>query len=608
MEAPKPKPQIQLYNSRYSKRVLLKTIFSDSDGGSAFIGQRVVIGGWVKSSKQTLLKKENVPPLLPPPVGGTAPQPPPPAQKDVTCVEMFQSKFPLFRSIMRVFGSNQPLREKVESIKEASTSVVYLQVSDGSCVDNLLVVVESPLATPSQIEATGTCILVEGVLQWPSSPGKFSVELKAEKIIHMGLVEQPNKYPLSKKRVPLDELRDFPHFRPRTTTVASVMRTRSALVHAMQTFFQTEGFIHVDIPILTTVDTGEGYSQMFRVRTVSNKAPPADDDDTHGGKISLESVMAAIKEKINTIEKLARTDSNKEALSAANEDLRKANELVSKLVNIQKREAEDFFSHQTFLIASGRLHLASYACSLGNVYSFGPRFRAIKYASAKHSAEIWMVELQMAFSQLEDAMKCADDILKFLCKWVLDHCGDDLDFVSKRIDQTIIDRLKSITGMSSEKITYTDAVNVLKEEKHKLVPKIEWGDPLTEEHESYLAEEIYEKPVIIYNYPTKLKPFYARINDDAKTVAAFDMVVPKIGTLIRGSQNEERISVLNRRMKEFDLVKEQYEWYLDLQKNGTVKQSGLSLGFDLMVLLATGLKDVNDVIPFPRSYGKPILN
>ncbi|KAH9770885.1 Asparagine--tRNA ligase cytoplasmic 2 [Citrus sinensis] len=540
---------------RYSNRVLLKTILESGNGGLGLVNERVVIGGWVKTSKE--VKKE--------------PMPPPPAD----------------------FAGDAAAKSSKEKEKEKDVSF-----------------------SPGKIRPIGTCIMVEGVLKQPSVQGKHAVELKVEKILHIGTVDH-DKYPLSRKRLPMDMLRDSAHFRPRTTTVASVMRIRSSLTHATHTFFQNHGFLYVQVPVITTTDS-EGFSEKLQVTTLFDKREqegPKTAKDIEG--VNLDILKASIKEKSNKVEELKRSESNREALIAAVQDLRKTNELVSHLESRDKllqapsvktdkvNFSEDFFSRQTYLTVSGRLHLESYACALGNVYSFGPRFRAEKKESSKHAAEMLMVETEIAFSQLEDAMKCADDYFKFLCKWILEDCSKDLEFVSKRIDMTCIDRLQSVISSSFEKITYTEAVKALEKVTEKIFEtKLEWGVALTAEHLSYLADEIYKRPVIVYNYPKAVKPFYVRLNDDGNTVAAFDMVVPKGGTVITGSQNEERIDMLNTRIKELGLPREQYEWYLDLRRHGTVKHSGFSFGFDLMVLFTTGLTDVRDAIPFPRSLGK----
>ncbi|KAL8258956.1 hypothetical protein R6Q59_026909 [Mikania micrantha] len=618
-EMPKPtSAPIPVDLSKYSKRVLLKTILDRGDGGLGLIDQRVVVGGWVKSSREL---RKDPPPATQPPVGGDAKEST--GGKDVKCVEVFQSRIPFLRTIIKVFGGNTAhTKEKLDSIlpKSSAPSVSNLLISDGSCVLSLQVVVDSSLAPPSQIMPTGTCILAEGVLQKASLQGKYAIELKAEKLLHIGIVDQDN-YPLSKRGLPLARLRDCAHFRPRTTTVASVMKVRNGLNQASHSFFQNHGFIHVEVPIVTATNT-EGFSDIFQVSTSksSSKEPkeedPASMDDTKN--ISLETVKLSIVEKIKKVEELKRSDSNKEALAAAVQDLHKTNLLAAELEarskksksksrstieNIKKKDR--FFTNQAFLTTSGSLHLESCASALGNVYAFGPRFQADKSESKKLLAEKWMIETEIAFSELEDAMNCAEDFLKFVSNWVSENCYENLYFLSKRVDKTIPDRLNLLASTVFEKITYTTAVEVLSKVTDKTFEtKIEWGVALTEEHESYLVDEFYKKPIIVYDHPKELKPFNVRLNDDGKTVAAFDLIIPKVGALIRGSQKEERLNHLSKRIKELGLSKDQYEWYLDLRKQGTVKHSGFNVMFDVMVLFATGLNDVRDAVPFPRHHGK----
>ncbi|KAL7116155.1 hypothetical protein ACP275_04G225100 [Erythranthe tilingii] len=593
--------------SKYSKRVILKSIVSRPDGGLGLVGQRVVVGGWVKSSRE--FRKEPLPIVQPAHnIGGT---------RDFTCVEVLQSKLPFFRSIIKVFGGEtRNLRDKLDAIipkPPPQPSISILQVSDGSCVSSLRILVDSSLAHPSHVMPTGSCLLVEGILQKPSlQDNKEVIELKTEKILHIGKVDQ-DKYPLSKKRLPLESLRDSTHFRPRTTTVASVMRIRDGLTQGIYTFFQENEFVYVQVPIITSTNNCEGLgNKNFQVTTLLLDDQEKDEYKTEG--VKLETIKASIKEKTKKIEELGRTESNKEALTVAIHDLKKTNELVSQLeANEQRRKhggkivqnSDDFFSCKTYLTGSGRMHLESYASALGNVYSFGPRFRAERSDSRKLLAEMWSVEIEMAFSEIEDSMECAIDFLKFICKWILENCTEDLKFVSKRVDKLVVDRLQSIALGPIEKISYTEAVEVLKQAPEgKFETKVEWGVTLNEEHESYLAEEIYKKAVIIYNHPKETKPFYVRSNDDGKTAAAFDVILPKVGALIRGSQNEERFNMLSTRMKELGVKKEKYDWYLDLKKHGAVKCSGFSFLFDPLVLYATGLNDVRDAVPFPISFGK----
>ncbi|XP_031121735.1 asparagine--tRNA ligase, cytoplasmic 2 [Ipomoea triloba] len=585
--------------SEYTNRVTLKTVFERNDGGMGFAGRRIVIGGWVKSSRE--IRKDPEP--APEDVG----------TKDVSCVEVLQSRIPLIRSIMKVFGGGDfRVREKLDSAvqKLPQPSVSFLQLSDGSCVQSLQVVVDSELGRPCQVMPTGTCILAEGILQPVSLKGKHVIELKADKVLHLGTVDQ-NKYPLTRKRLPLELLRDCCHFRTRTTTVASVMRIRSALTQATHSFFQDNEFLFVQVPVITST-VFEECSKKFLVSTVL----PKDGSSTDG--ISLEAIKASINEKSKQIEELRRSGSNKEAVVAAIQDLKKTTELVSKLEAKGKPKSgtsleedkfdlcQDFFSSQMYLTVSGRLHLESQACALGNVYTYGPRFRAEKSESKKSLIEMWMFETEIAFSALEDAVQCAEDLLKFVCKYVLEKSAEDVNFLSKRVDKTIVENLQFMTSGSLEKISYTEAVEILKQvTEKKFESNIEWGVPLSDEHTSYLVDEIYKRPVIIYNHPKEAKPFYVRLNDDAKTVAAFDLLLPKVGTLVRGSQSEERLNILSSRIEELGLSKQQYEWYLDLRRHGAVKSSGFSLMLDSLVLFATGLSDIRDVVPFPISPAKP---
>ncbi|KAJ9169826.1 hypothetical protein P3X46_017975 [Hevea brasiliensis] len=607
---------------KYSNRVVLKTILERSDGGVGLVGEKVVIGGWVRASKEV---RKDPPPQLQPEDNDEATASL--GHKDASCLEILQTRVPILRSISKIFGcgGNYPVRAKLRPASSKSPvasipsppPIVNLLVSDGSCVASLQVTMQFSDDFPVGSRPIGTCILAEGVIHQLSEQGKQGIEFKVEKILHIGAVED-DKYLLSRKRLPLETLRDYSHFRPRTNTVASLTRIRSALAFATRTFFQDNGFLSVEVPIMTITD-GEGFSTKFRVTTVPvkevEKEQPEITDSTDG--TNLEIVKAAIKEKSNLIQQLQRSDSDREALVAAQQDLLKTSQLLSQLEEKEKlrlealRKAskaqvpEDFFSQPTYLTVSGVLHMESYACALGNVYSFGPRFRADRRGTAKQVVETWMVEAEMAFSELEDAMNCAEDYFMFLCKWVLDNCSSEMKFVSKRIDKTRTNLLESMISFSYERITYTEAVNALKNvADRKFETQPEWGIELTSQHLRYLVDEIYKRPVILYNFPKELKPFYVRLNDDGKTVAAFDMVIPRGGTFITGNQKEERFNLLNERINELNLPREQYEWYLDLRRYGTVKHSGFTLGYDLMVLFATGIPDVRDAIPFPRSSSK----
>ncbi|XP_027337050.1 asparagine--tRNA ligase, cytoplasmic 2-like [Abrus precatorius] len=590
----------------YSNRVQVKTLLHKPQN---VVGQRVVVGGWVKFAREVDMSSS-------PSVDGTR------RNKDMSLVEILQSQIPLIGNILEIIGGSSCCHRKKREpsgpskVVPPKPSTALLLLSDGSCVGNLKVVVDSSVATPRQLLATGTCILVEGQLQRPSSEEKHAIELKVDKVLHIGTVDF-DKYPLSKKEIPPEMLRECPQFRPRTTTVATVMRVRSALSFAIHSFFHKHEFIEVQIPTITTADC-EGFSNMFQVTTLNQKAEKQNLNTIYESEgVNLEVLKAAAKEKSNLVEQLKRSESNREALAAAVQDLRKTNELASQLEAREKKKlgaylkddkvdsSKDFFHSQTYLTVSGRLHLESCACALGNIYSFGPRFQADKTDSPKLAAEMWVVEVEMAFSQLKDSMNCANDLFKYLCKWVLENCSEDMNFVSERINKDCINRLQQIISGSPKTMSYNEAIDLSSQaEDKKFEPSFESGVVLTSEHLSYLADSIYKKPIMIYNYPKEAKPFYVRQNDDG-TVDAFDLIVPKVGTIISGSQNEERLNLISSRINDLGLPREKYEWYLDLRQNGTVKHSGFSLRFDLMVLFATGLLNVRDVIPFPRSYGKP---
>ncbi|KAI3776782.1 hypothetical protein L1987_46572 [Smallanthus sonchifolius] len=459
--------------------------------------------------------------------------PPSKVDVDVNCVEVFHSKIPFLRTFIKAFGGNTThAKEKLESIVQPPPlSVSFLKIRDGSSFTSLQIMVDSSIAPASQLMPTGTCILAEGVLQKSSIQGKHAIELKGEKLLYIGM---------------------------------------------------NHGFVHVDVPIITATNT-EGFSENFQVSTstFSTKEPkieePVSVDDTE--IVSLETIKLLIDEKSKKVEELKRSDSNK-ALAAAEQDFHKINLLAAELEARSKSKPETegqnienlFFSNQAFLTTSGSLHLESFASALGNVYAFGPRFQADKSESTKYLAEKWMIETEIAFSELEDAMKCAEDFVKFVSNWVSENCHEELYFLSKRGDKTIIDRLNSMALAPFEKITYATAVEVLNKVTDKTFEtKIQSGVALTEEHECYLVDKFYKKPVIIFDYPKELKSFNVRLNDDGKTVAAFDVIVPKVGALVRGSQKEERLNHLSKRIKELGLKKDQYEWYLDLCKQETVK-------------------------------------
>ncbi|KAG9447952.1 hypothetical protein H6P81_014080 [Aristolochia fimbriata] len=568
-----PEPRVTPF--KYSNRIVLRNILGRTDGGAELDGERVVVGGWVKASKEQ----------------AKTPSSAASDGEDATCTKMMQTRFPCLRNVVRLLlGADGGFPRKFEFTKKVP-AIVYLQVNDGSCVSNLEVVIDTSLTHMTQITAAGTAVLVEGVLRKPMQ-GKRPIALYVEKVLHVGTVDL-GKYPVANSRLPLEFLRNYAHLRPRKTMVASITRVRSALSHATPSFFQNQGFIHVNMPIITSMKDSDS-SNSFQVTTIFSQMDRSEDPHTtnKSDQIDLQVIKTAVKEKTNKVEELKRNESDKEALAAAIKDLEKANKLAAQLEAQKKSKASvtlqdgmvdfsnDFFSCQSYLTTTAQLHLESYACALSSVYTFGPTFRAEKSNSVKHLAESWMVEAEMAFAELEDSMNCSEDYVKFLFQWVLENCVEDMKLVSLAIDKTTTERLRSMVSSPFERVTYTEAVDTLKKVVDKTFEtQVEWGIHLTEEHESYLVDEIYKKPIIIYNYPKEIRPFYVRLNSDVKTVAAFEVIVPKGGSLVKGSQKEERLDMINNRVQELGLARDQYEWYLDIRKHGTANHSGFSVSF-----------------------------
>ena len=387
---------------------------------------------------------------------------------------------------------------------------------------------------------TGASISVTGLLV--ESPGQNqALEMQAETIHIFGLCSAET-FPLQKKQHSFEYLREIAHLRPRTNTQGAVLRVRSALAHATHLFFQQKGFTYVQTPIITGSDC-EGGGQMFRVTTLN----PTD---------------------------------------AKNKDF-----------------SQDFFSKPAYLTVSGQLEGEILASALSDIYTFGPTFRAENSHTSRHLAEFWMIEPEMAFADLKDNMDCAESYLKFCVNYVLENCREDLEFFDQRIENGLIARLQLVANTPFARLTYTEAIEILKQSQKTFVFPVDWGTDLQSEHERYLAEEYYKKPVFLTDYPAKIKSFYMRGNEDGKTVAAMDLLVPKIGELIGGSQREERLDVLEQKITEFGLQREDYWWYLQLREYGTVPHAGFGLGFERLVLFTTGMENIRDVIPFPRFPG-----
>ncbi|PWA84815.1 asparagine--tRNA ligase [Artemisia annua] len=399
--------------------------------------------------------------------------------------------------------------------------------------------------------------------------------------------------------------------------ISAIARIRNELAYATHTFFHDNGFLYVHTPIVTTSDC-EGAGEMFQVTTLINDAEKLEKELIKNPPPSQEDVDVAknvVKDKGEIVAKLKADKAGKPAITAAVVELNKAKESLSKLEErfnqkpgIPKKDGkidygQDFFARQAFLTVSGQLQVETYACALSSVYTFGPTFRAEHSHTSRHLAEFWMVEPEIAFADIEDDMKCAEAYVRFLCQWLLDNCLDDMEFMVKNFDENAIKRLQMVASTNFVRLSYTEAVAILEEvvaKGHKFENHVEWGVDLASEHEKYLTEIKFKSPVIVYNYPKGIKAFYMKLNEDKKTVAAMDVLVPKVGELIGGSQREENYEVIKERILDMGLPLEPYEWYLDLRRYGTVKHSGFGLGFERMILFATGIDNIRDVIPFPR--------
>ncbi|EEF48129.1 aspartyl-tRNA synthetase, putative [Ricinus communis] len=364
---------------------------------------------------------------------------------------------------------------------------------------------------------------------------------------------------------------------------------------------------------------------MFQVTTLISEIEKIEKDliqNPPPSETDIEAAKLVVNEKGEAVSQLKSAKASKDNISASVAELKKAKENLLKLEEraklkpgFPKKDGKidyglDFFTRQAFLTVSGQLQVETYVCALSSVYTFGPTFRAENSHTSRHLAEFWMIEPEIAFGDLEDDMNCAEAYVKYMCQWLLDKCLDDMELMAKLYDKGCIERLKMVASTPFKRISYTEAVDLLIEAVkggHKFENSVEWGIDLASEHERYLTEILFKKPVIVYNYPKGIKAFYMRLNDDSKTVAAMDVLVPKVGELIGGSQREERLEVIQQRIAEMGLPVEPYEWYLDLRRYGTVKHCGFGLGFERMILFATGIDNIRDVIPFPRYPGRADL-
>ncbi len=428
-----------------------------------------------------------------------------------------------------------------------SKGVSFLEVSDGSCLAGLQVVADPELENfESEVRQirTGFAVEIEGELV--ESPGKGQrFELHARCVTIAGVAA--DDYPLQKKRHSFEFLRDIAHLRPRTNTIGAVLRVRNAASQAIHDFFQRRGFILLHSPIITSSDA-EGAGELFRVSTLDAGNPPRRQD----GEVDF---------------------------------------------------SEDFFGREAFLTVSGQLEAEITALALTRVYTFGPTFRAENSNTSRHLAEFWMVEPEMAFCELAGNMDLAEAFLKEVFASVLERCPDDMAFFEKRIDASVIETLRHIIESPFERIRYGEALEILERSGRSFEFPVKWGVDLQSEHERYLAEEHFRRPVIVTDYPADIKAFYMYLNDDERTVRAMDVLVPKVGEIIGGSQREHRLDVLKRRMADSGLCEQRYWWYLDLRRHGSVPHAGFGLGFERMVQFMTGMANIRDVIPFPRVPG-----
>ncbi len=435
----------------------------------------------------------------------------------------------------------------IRTRRDSKAGISFLAVYDGSCFDPIQAVVPNTLTNYKDEVlhlTTGCSVEITGVVVASVGQGQ-AFELQATEVKVVGWVEDADTYPMAKTRHSIEFLREVAHLRPRTNVIGAVARVRNCLSQAIHRFYHENGFFWVSSPLITSSDC-EGAGEMFRVSTLDLENLPK----TEKGEIDYN---------------------------------------------------EDFFGKETFLTVSGQLNAEAYACALSKVYTFGPTFRAENSNTSRHLAEFWMVEPEVAFADLDTVAQLAEDMLKYVFKAVLAERRDDLEFFAARIDKDAITRLEQFVKTDFARIDYTDAIEVLKNCDKAFENAVEWGIDLASEHERYLAEEHFKAPVIVKNYPKDIKAFYMRLNDDGKTVAAMDVLAPGIGEIIGGSQREERLAVLDARMREMDIEPEHMNWYRDLRRYGTVPHAGFGLGFERLVSYVTGMGNVRDVIPFPRT-------
>ncbi|KPU43801.1 asparagine--tRNA ligase [Oxobacter pfennigii] len=451
----------------------------------------------------------------------------------------------LYRETQNYINQTVTISGWVRTIRDSKT-FGFIELNDGSFFKNVQIVFGDALDNFKEISklSVSSSIIVEGILE-ETPNAKQPFEIKAAKIAIEGLSDPA--FPLQKKKHSFEFLRTIAHLRPRSNTFSAVFRVRSIAAYAIHKFFNERGFVYVHTPIITGSDC-EGAGQMFKITTLDLNDVPKD----HDGKIDY---------------------------------------------------AEDFFGKETNLTVSGQLSAETYALAFRNVYTFGPTFRAEKSYTARHAAEFWMIEPELAFADLEDNMEIAEDMVKFIINYVRENAPEEMEFFNKFIDNGLSERLDNVVNSDFGRVTYTEAIDILKKSKENFEYPVEWGIDLQTEHERYITEKVFKKPVFVTDYPKDIKAFYMRLNDDNRTVAAMDLLVPGVGEIIGGSQREERLQVLTGRMAEMGLNEEDYWWYLELRKYGGTRHSGFGLGFERVIMYLTGMSNIRDVIPFPRTTG-----
>ena len=428
-----------------------------------------------------------------------------------------------------------------------SKSIGFIELSDGSCFKNLQVVFQADkLENYKEVAKAGVGTSMQVTGRIVVTPGaKQPFEVNADSVTLLDVC--PPEYPLQKKRHTLEYLRTMPHLRPRTNTFSAAFRVRSVAAWAIHKFFQEQGFVYVHTPLITGSDC-EGAGEMFRVTTLDVNNPPRTED----GAVDF---------------------------------------------------SQDFFGRSTNLTVSGQLEAEAFALAFGSVYTFGPTFRAEHSNTPRHAAEFWMIEPEMAFADLSDYMDNAEAMVKYVVNFLLEQCPDELAFFNQFMDKGLLERLNALVSADFARVSYTDAVALLEPHNDQFQYKVSWGCDLQTEHERFLTEQVFKRPVFVTDYPKEIKSFYMRLNDDGRTVAAADMLVPGVGELIGGSQREERLDVLLARMDELGLGREDYDWYLDLRRFGSAPHAGYGLGFERLIMYVTGIANIRDVLPFPRTAG-----